>query len=203
MTTVTKGSSIKGPPGGGRYGKRGVGSLDSDDDTRSSSSGAASFDDLHRTYRASLHRYFLRRVSDPAIAEDMVQQVFERLARRGEVESIGNPGGYLFQTARSVIADNLRERRSRPGTHVTFEESRHAGVDFSPEYVLAKRERLARALQLLQALPERTRVIFVLQRLEGVKYRDIAARFGISVSAVEKHIERAVAHLARGLDEES
>jgi RNA polymerase sigma factor (sigma-70 family) len=170
----------------------------------SDSSAPVSFDDLHRTYRASLLRYFSRRVAESAAAEDMVQQVFERLLRRGDIESIDNLEGYVFQTARSVITDHLRHRSSRHShAHESFEEAVHGGVDFSPEHVLAKRERLARAVQLLQALPERTRVIFVLRRLEGVKYRDIADRLGISVSAVEKHMERAVLHLAKGLEEGS
>jgi len=164
--------------------------------------GSVSFDALHRDYRAPLLRYFSRRVSDPATAEDLTQQVFERLLRRGDIASIDHLGGYVFQTARSVFADHLRNRSRRHGAaHETFQESLHGDVDFSPEHVLVKRERLAQAIQLLQALPERTRVIFVLRRLEGVKYRDIAAQLGISVSAVEKHMERAVAHLARGLEE--
>ncbi len=45
-------------------------------------------------------------------------------------------------------------------------------------------------------------MIFVLRRLEGMKYLDIAARLGISVSAVEKHMERAVARLAESVEPE-
>jgi len=48
---------------------------------------------------------------------------------------------------------------------------------------------------------ERSRVVFVLRRLEGLKYRDIAAQLNISVSAVEKHMERAIAHLMGSLDQ--
>lgn len=163
---------------------------------------SASFDALHRAYRGSLLRYFGRRVSDATVAEDLTQQVFERLLRRGEIETIGHLGAYIFQTARSVFADHLRSRSGRySDTHESFQESLHGDVDFSPEHVLVKRERLAQVIELLQALPERTRAIFVLTRLEGVKYRDIAAQLGISISAVEKHMERAVAHLARGLEE--
>ena len=140
---------------------------------------------------------------DNAAAEDMVQQVFERLLQRGEVESIENLTGYIYRVAETVFADHLRRaavRRSQ--AHDQFDESLHAGVDFSPEHVLAKRERLARVMEILQALPERTRVIFVLRRLEGWKYRDIAERYGISVSAVEKHVERAVEQLSAKMDDD-
>lgn len=160
------------------------------------------FDSLHRAYRAPLLRFFSSRISDGAVAEDMVQQVFERLVQRGDLESIENAKGYIFKVAQSVITDHLRKRGSRRSqVHEEFDESVHGGVDFSPEHVLDKRERLARAMDILQTLPERTRVIFILRRLEGLKYQDIANRFGISVSAVEKHMERAVAQLAKGMDD--
>ena len=133
----------------------------------------------------------------------MVQQVFERLLKRGNVGGLEKLGGYVFQTASRVLTDRLRHRRSHHAdAHDPFDEHSHGDVDFSPEHVLLERERLARATAALLELPERTRVIFVLRRLEGMKYLDIAARLNISVSAVEKHMERAVAHLAQSLDEE-
>jgi len=48
----------------------------------------------------------------------------------------------------------------------------------------------------LLELPERTRVVFVLRRLENLSYSEIGLRLGLSVSAVEKHMLRAVRHLA-------
>jgi RNA polymerase sigma-70 factor (ECF subfamily) len=51
----------------------------------------------------------------------------------------------------------------------------------------------------LLSLPERTRTIFVLSRLEGCGYREIGSRLGISVSAVEKQMARATHHLTQQL----
>jgi RNA polymerase sigma-70 factor (ECF subfamily) len=67
---------------------------------------------------------------------------------------------------------------------------------------LLGKERLVRATAVLLELPERTRVIFVLRRLEGMRFNDIAARLGISVSAVEKHMQRAITHLMRRIEQE-
>lgn len=134
--------------------------------------------------------------------DDMVQQVFERLLKRGDVAEIEQLGGYVFQTASSVLTDHFRRQRTRHAdAHDEFNQRDHGDVDFSPEHVLLERERLSRATAVLLELPERTRVIFVLRRLEGMKYLDIAARLGISVSAVEKHMERAVVRLVEGLGE--
>src|SRR3546814_7865393 len=101
---------------------------------------------------------------------------------RGGFDSIENAKGYVYRVAENVFADHMRRaavRRSH--AHDQFDESLHAGVDFSPEHVLAKKERLARAMEILQALPDRTRIIFVLRRIEGWKYQEIAERYGISV----------------------
>ncbi len=57
-----------------------------------------------------------------------------------------------------------------------------------------------RSADLLSALPERTRHIFLLYRLEKMRRAEIASLFGISVSGVEKHIARAVARLALNLE---
>ena len=87
--------------------------------------------------------------------------------------------------ARSATAD----------AHVEFDTDRHSSTDFDAARILESRQSLQTAVAALQTLPERTRDIFVLRRLEGHAYRDIANQFGISVSAVEKRMVRAVQHL--------
>lgn len=55
---------------------------------------------------------------------------------------------------------------------------------------------LGRALIALDALPERTRSIFLLHRIDGYSYPEIADQLGVSRKAVEKHMTRAIKHLA-------
>jgi RNA polymerase sigma-70 factor (ECF subfamily) len=156
-------------------------------------------------FRRSLLRYFGRRTRVDADREDMVQEVFLRLIRRGETSRLQheNLSAYVFETASSVLKDRVRkEITHRADAHVAFDSNKHSDVDFSPEHVLLGRERLARATAVLLELPERTRNIFVLRRLEGMRFNDIAVRLGISVSAVEKHMHRAVTHLVRRIEQE-
>jgi RNA polymerase sigma factor (sigma-70 family) len=158
---------------------------------------------LHDRFRSSLRRYFSRRVSKPSDVEDMVQDVFERLLRRGEIENGDDVSGYVFKTASNVLVDRARRGRARQeALHQPFDPDLHADVDFSPEHVLSNREQLIRASAILLELPERTRAIFVLRRIEGMRHLDIAARLDISVSAVEKHMQRATLHVARRMDEQ-
>ena len=146
--------------------------------------------------RRWLTRYFGRRIRNNAEVEDMVQDVFARMVARDSPEPIENLGGYILKTALSVLADRARLRSSRgAGLHVEFDSDLH-GEEIDPERVLVGREDLHAVTASLLGLPERTRTVFILRRLEGKKFRDIAKHLGISVSAVEKHMVRAIQHLS-------
>ena len=123
-----------------------------------------------------------------------------RLARRGGLGEVENMSGYIFETAASVLRDRARRRQVRAAdVHDTFDNERHAGEDFAPDRVFDGRERLRQAGAVLLQLPERTRHVFVLRRLEGMRYNDIASQLGISVRSAEKHMQRAIAFLTERL----
>ncbi len=146
-------------------------------------------------FRPALVRFFRRKLRDVNDVEDLVQEVFVRVAARqgGEVENLG---GYVFQTAASVLADRHRRRTVRHADdQVPFDTERHSGTDFDAGRVAENRQALRAVAAALMNLPERTRTIFVLRRLEGQNYKDIAVHFEISVSAVEKQMARAAQHL--------
>ena len=146
--------------------------------------------------RASLGRYFKRRIGSSPDVEDLVQEVFTRIAARDSTRSIDNLGSYVFQVAASVLADRHRRRVVRHADdHIVFNVELHSAEDFDPDRILGGKEELRAAIAALLCLPERTRTIFFLHRMEGHRARDIAAQLGISVSAVEKHMVRAVQHL--------
>lgn len=72
-----------------------------------------------------------------------------------------------------------------------------------PLRLLEGRETLGLVSKALAELSQRSREILLLFRLERVRKRDIADRFGISVSAVDKHLIKATAHLTKRLEEDA
>jgi len=159
---------------------------------------------LDRRFRSPLTAYFLRRVNDRSDAEDLTQEVFIRLARRPDQNGGETIEAYVFKIAASVLFDWGRYRTSRRMTaHRTLTDvSENIALppnlveDRTPERVLAGKEALKDIEAALGELSERTREIFLLSRMENVHHRDIANLHGISISAVEKHVIRAVAHLS-------
>jgi RNA polymerase sigma-70 factor (ECF subfamily) len=153
--------------------------------------------------RDALARYFARRIPETADVDDMVQDVFARIVARDSSQPVAHLSSYVFQTAASVLADRGRRRAVRRATaHVAFDPDRHGESDLDADRILIGKENLRAATAALLSLPARTRTIFVLHRLEGRKYADIAAQLGISVSAVEKHMFRAVKHLSARLGDQ-
>jgi RNA polymerase sigma-70 factor (ECF subfamily) len=154
--------------------------------------------------RGWLTRWFRRRVRNPADVEDLVQDVFTRMVARDGAEPIEHLGGYVLKTASSVLADRSRFQGSRgAGLHVAFDSEMHGEDEVDPLRILGGKEELSAATASLLSLPERTRTVFILRRLEGQRYRDIATRLGISVSAVEKHMVRAINQLSLDLEKHS
>jgi RNA polymerase sigma factor (sigma-70 family) len=154
--------------------------------------------------RGWLTRYFRRRVRDLAETEDLVQDVFARMVARDSTEPVEHLGGYVQKTASSVLTDWIRRRSSHAANfHVPFEPDLHGEEEADPARILDGREELQAATMVLLQLPERTRTVFVLRRLEGQRFQDIAAKLGISVSAVEKHMVRAIHLLSVEMEKRS
>jgi RNA polymerase sigma-70 factor (ECF subfamily) len=153
--------------------------------------------------RESLQRYFAHQGVPTDELEDLVQNVFLRVARHGQLTDVENIDAYLMRTASSVLIDRHRRRVSHADDHhVAFDAELHAAeMSPSPEQVSIARQALRQTTLALLELPERTRTIFILNRLEHVPNREIALRLGISVSAVEKHMGRAIRHLLAHAEE--
>lgn len=165
-------------------------------DLASDSSEARQLSDLAVRYRPILARFFQRRISPESDVDDLIQEVFARLARRGDLQRIAQIEGYIFQVAANLIRERAAKRTSQQASQAGFIE-RAADDDFSPERILQGKESIQQVFAALYELPERTRNAFVLHRFEDLKHVEIARQLGIAVSTVEKDIMRAMAHLLK------
>lgn len=150
-------------------------------------------------YRAPLLRFLRRRVGSGEDADDLVQDVFSRLAGR-DLADIANIQGYVFQVAANVLRDKAR-RASVRGIMTRapegFDVEDEAG--FSPERILQSKEALQMMIAAIYELPEQVRIVFSHYHFDGVAQVEIARRMGLSLSTVEKHMAKANAHLLYSL----
>src|SRR3954470_634578 len=160
-------------------------------------------------HRAALLRYLIARRVPAEEAEDILQDLVVKLAGHGS-GPVAEPRAYLYRMAENLLLDRIRSegrRRGRERAWVSAQAGAALDTDDrpSPEQALIARERLALVSAALAALPERTSLVFRRYRIDGTPQREIAAEFGISLSAVEKHLQRAyqiVVEAQRRLDAE-
>lgn len=150
-----------------------------------------------------LLRAVRRAVGGSDAAEDLLHTAFVRLSEYSERNTVENPAAFLVRTAANLAVDERRRVHVRRESPIDIGEMLDIsdGQPLHPE-VLAAQERLEKVMAGLESLGPRTREIFLLHRVDGLKYREIAARFDITVSAVEKHIAKASLFLVNWVEGE-
>ena len=162
-------------------------------------SSHANLDDLYRTQRPGLLRFLARRAPVDR-AEDIVQQLFTRMAGKSDEQAaaIASPGAYLLEGARNLLRDEARSAaRNSRDLHTPVDEV--ALCDGDPVAALEARDKLARIEQAVLRLKPLTQEVFLARRLDGYSYAEIAQRTGLSIRGVEKQMSRAIKQLGRHL----
>lgn len=149
---------------------------------------------------------FLRARGAGDDAEDILQELWLKVERLEAEGPIADPRAYLFRMADNLMHDRVRASLRRTNREQAWSETGFDphGQDETPsaERALLARQRLRRVELALATLGERTQAIFRRFRLEGVTQSRIAQEQGISVSAVEKHLQRAYRVVAALADED-
>ena len=140
--------------------------------------------------------FFMRRAASHSDAEDMTQELFAKLVTP-QAGAMDNADAYIFQMAANLLRDRGRREKVRANYRASLDTGSIDLEPLDPARVLLGRESLGEVSDALRELPERTRALFLLFRLEGMKQSELAALYGISISAVQKHIFKAMAHLTR------
>jgi RNA polymerase sigma-70 factor (ECF subfamily) len=154
---------------------------------------------LYREEAPRLGRFFGRRTKQADMVQDLVQSVFARfLGRSTDAQStLDEPRAYLTRIACNLLQDTARQRARRGEPSAVDVEEIPATEN--PHARLEARDMLRRIDAAILALPERTREIFMAHRFEDMTYPEIAARMGVCVKTVEKHISLALRALHREL----
>ena len=140
-----------------------------------------------------------RWVACKATAADLCQELFIRLWRRRHLQ-VEDMGQYMMRSARNLAIDHLRSQRSRLRTEAGLVPEQWQAQASSLENEHLAQDELQRVEAALRGLPERTRHVFLLNRIHGQSYTEIARALGISTSAVEKHMMRALHTCKSSLD---
>jgi RNA polymerase sigma factor (sigma-70 family) len=153
--------------------------------------------------RAALKRFFQARFGSASVeADDLMQDLYLKLAEQDNSAAIANPGAYLYRLAHNLTLDRMRTNQRALTRDSDWRLVNHVCTDHEDladlpdaEAALGARLRLDRLVTAVETLPPKTRRIFRLHKFDGMSYAETAQRLGVSRSAVEKHMTIAFRRL--------
>jgi RNA polymerase sigma factor (sigma-70 family) len=160
--------------------------------------------------QSRLRNFIRKRVADSSEAEDILQDVFYELVEASRMmKPIEQVSAWLFRVARNKIIDFFRKKRpeasisdhpaaTADGESLTLEDLLPS-PDEGPEAAFARSVLLEELEEALEELPEEQREVFVAHELEGLSFKEIAARTGVGVNTLLSRKHYAVIQLRERL----
>ena len=149
---------------------------------------------LFDTEETPLLRYAFALIGRRAVAEEIVQEVFLQLHTHWD--DVDSPRAWLFRSVRNRaynhIRDNHREILKIDDGNVQSPNAE----DETPEATLLRMEAIGALRQIVEELDETDRQLVKLRYFEGLKYRDISAQTGLSISNVGYRLHHILKELA-------
>jgi RNA polymerase sigma-70 factor (ECF subfamily) len=157
------------------------------------------FNQLVAKYRDPVVRFLYRMVHEPALAEELAQEVFLRVYRsRKRYQPRAKFSTWLYRIATNVGLNALRDgrmRRMETSMDVTDGTPERLAVVADPvanaEQLMLERERLAQVRHAVEELPEKQRLAVLMHKYQDLDYAEIAEVLGCSQSALKSLLFRA------------
>lgn len=157
--------------------------------------------------REMLRRTLVARAGADA-AEDLLQELYLKIRQVDPAQPIANANAYLYRLTFNLIIDIQRSGVRRWARDDRWHRDAavvRGGADLAPtpgaEQALAAKQDLAKVMSALSKLPQQTQRVFRLHKFEELSYRETASALGISISAVEKHMSRALKRLILAVEQ--
>lgn len=150
------------------------------------------FEELFDAYCDELRHYVYYRSGDAEVAEDIVQDTFLKVWEIRATVKVETARALLYTIASNLYANRYKRQKLR----FKFEQSIVEDRTFeSPEFELEVKEFDNKLQQVLAGMNEKSRLVFLMNRLDQMTYNEIAKNLDISVKAVEKRMKKALEYI--------
>ncbi len=147
------------------------------------------FEAIYNTYAKDIRRFLFYKTQDVDKAEDILQEVFIKLWENCSKVDYHKVKSYVYSIANNMFLNEKKHEK------VVLNFNNNNGkfdTNESPEYIFLEKEFMEKLENTISALPEKQREVFLLNRIEKKKYKEIALHLDISVKAVEKRMHKAL-----------
>jgi len=155
-------------------------------------------DDIYKTifykYSEHLRNFIYYKSGELSVSEDLVQDAFSKLWENCAKVTEDKAKSYLFTIANNLFLNQVKHKK----VVLKFNAIPRSEMDNqSPDFLLEEEEFRIQLEAAISALPEDQRIVFLMNRVDKKKYREIAEELELSVKAVEKRMHKALVQLRK------
>ena len=156
------------------------------------------FERFYRAHVKALRNFLLYKFGNTEQAEDCTQEAFIKLWQNCGQVTPEKAKSFLYTVANNLNLNQIAHQK----VVLTYAQKANvtSATSESPHYIMEEEEFKTRLLSAIENLNETQRVAFLMHRIDGKKYAEIAAELEISVKAVEKRIHLALVELRKEFD---
>ena len=149
---------------------------------------------LYLDHLGEIRRFLFRKLACIDIASELANEVFVRRMVTGS--TVDNERTFLFRIAENLALDHFRAQAGTAGKFVDIDDCHDLASEVpGPERYVIARQQLRRLREAIDEFPPHCREVFVRHKFDGLLQKELAAEYGITVSAIEKLLVRALLHL--------
>ncbi len=144
---------------------------------------------LFQQYLGAIRNFIYYKCGDLQQAEDIAQEAFIRLWQNAEKVPAEKAKSFLYRVANNLFLDQVKHKK----VVLKFQQrptKQHDAED--PSFQMEVQEYQKHIEKVISELPEKSRVVFLMNRMEDLTYNEISERLEISVKAVEKRMHKAL-----------
>tara|TARA_B100001989_G_C24516955_1_gene453720 strand:+ start:152 stop:637 length:486 start_codon:yes stop_codon:yes gene_type:complete len=157
---------------------------------------AEDFKMIYNTHFDNLRRYLYYRSGDQNLSQDIAQNVFMKIWNKKIDTSTGNIKSLLFKIGSDEFINHYR-RLKVERDYLDSQDFKLVHEDDNENDLFKKKKRFEKALQ---SLTEKQRVALLMNKMEGLTYKEIAESLNLSQKAIEKRIGQALSNLKKNLN---
>ncbi|KAA1243648.1 RNA polymerase sigma factor [Aquimarina sp. RZ0] len=148
------------------------------------------FELIFKAHSKVLRNYIYYKCGDINLAEDIVQESFIKLWENCKKVDYDNALFFLKSVAKNIFLNSVKHQKVV--LHYKNTSKKNNTDIVSPDFVLEQQEFYQKVKKVIADLPEKEREVFLLNRIDKIKYREIAILLDISLKTVEKRMHNAL-----------
>ena len=148
--------------------------------------------DFYKTRHQQLQKYLFRQVRSQDVADELTQETYVRFLKQSENNEILDLNAFLFTIAANLVRDYYRNIKREQQREFVPLDPEFPDSKLGTEDILVKQALEVELQQAIASLPEKTKEIFLLYRVDGLSYKQISERLNISERTVEYHLRQAI-----------